>query len=85
MFSWRLLNRRRWSSAVVRIHRREVFQQVAVDEDVAAAHFLQEVEFFGGVVEEGGQTPGQAAGTPEQKTHEDVLDYVQATVPEGDA
>ncbi len=85
MFSWRLLNRRRWSGAVVGLHRREVFQQVAVDEDVAAAHLLQEVEFFGRVVEEGGQTPGQGTGTPKQKTHEDVLDYVQATVPEGDA
>jgi hypothetical protein len=72
-------------AALMDDHRREVFQQVAMDEDVAATHFLQEVEFFDGVVEEGGQTPGQGAGPPEQETHEEVLDYVQAAVPEADA
>jgi hypothetical protein len=53
--------------------RGEVFHQVAVDEDVAAADFSKE-DALDAVVEKGNEAEGKLASAPEYKTEGEVLD-----------
>ncbi len=65
-------------STWLRVQRRKILRQHAVNEDIAAAHFAQE-DALGGVVEEADVVKGNIASAPQNDAKYKVLDKSKVT------